>query len=109
MLAELPLQAQCFQWHWNNFPKERQMMFHCNNKAANAIEGNKFKAMGVVKGVSDLIYICKDKVVFIEMKTEKGVQRPDQKTFQDKVQQLGHEYWVIRNLEDFKKLIYGNK
>lgn len=104
--TESRLQADICQWFWNTYPNERQMLFHVNNKARNAIEGNKFKAMGVVKGVSDLVLILpRGRVIWIELKTASGSQLPDQAAFQRKVEQRGHTYIIIRSLEEFQALI----
>lgn len=104
-LSESRLQSDCFTWFHNSFPKHRQMLFHVQNKARNAIEGNKFKAMGVVKGVSDLILILPGRVIFIELKTESGNQMPEQEAFQRKVTERGHEYYIIRSLKEFQEFV----
>lgn len=104
-LSEARLQSDCFQWFHNSFPSQRQMLFHVQNKARNAIEGNKFKAMGVVKGVSDLILILPRRVVFIELKTQSGKQMPEQVDFQAKCQARGHEYRIIRSFKEFQEFI----
>jgi len=98
------LQAICFQWHWNTYPAERRMLFHVQNKAKNKIEGSRFKAMGVVKGVSDFVYIARSAVHFIELKT-KTEQSDEQVEFETKVKARGHSYHVVRNFGEFKKLI----
>ena len=93
-LSEDQFQAECFAWHWNNRPHERGLLFHVNQKARNAIEGNRMKAMGVVPGVSDMIYLIGP--VFIEMKTEHGIQSDDQKRFERVVTSLGYKYVICR-------------
>lgn len=103
--SEARLQSDCFQWFHNSFPSQRQMLFHVQNKARNAIEGNKFKAMGVVKGISDLILILPGRVVFIELKTRVGRQSPEQSQFQHKCQTRGHEYRIVRSLEEFQEFV----
>ncbi len=105
-MSEDQLQSTCFQWHWNNYPDERGMLFHVNQKARNAIEGNRMKAMGVVPGVSDMIYLKGP--VFIEMKTEDGKQSPDQKRFQKLTESLGFKYGIVRTFEQFIELILNN-
>lgn len=107
MEGELTLQSKCFQWHWNTFPTERQMLFHVQQKAKNAIEGSMFKAIGVVRGISDLVYILPNgKVAFIEMKFNKGTQRAEQITFQKKLKERGHIYLIVEDtLEAFKEII----
>lgn len=102
-VTEDSIQSVCFQWHWNTMPHERGMLFHVNQKAKNRIEGNRMKAMGVVPGVSDLIYLKGP--LFIEMKTPIGEQSPDQKKFQALVESLGYRYIICRSFEEFKHII----
>lgn len=100
--SEDQLQAKIFQWHWNNRPKERGLLFHVNNKARNAIEGNKFKAMGVISGVSDLIYLRPGgKPLFIELKIETGTQSVQQKEWQSRIELAGYRYVICRSLAAF--------
>lgn len=61
--------------------------------------------MGVRSGVSDLIVLLKEKVLFIELKNEVGKQRENQKDFETLVQKLGFNYYLIRTLEEFKTII----
>lgn len=99
--SEDQLQAEIFQWHWNNIPKERGLLFHCQQKARNAIEGNRFKAIGVVAGVSDLIYLKPGgKPYLLELKTATGTQSDIQKDWQAQVEFAGYEYRIIRSLKE---------
>ena len=98
--SEEQLQAQIFQWHWNNVPSERGLLFHVNQKARNAIEGNRMKAMGVVSGVSDLIYLKPGgQIILMELKMEDGRQSSAQVEWEQKVKQAGYDYRIVRNLE----------
>lgn len=100
-MTEDQLQAQIFQWHWNNLPQERGLLFHVNNKARNAIEGNKFKAMGVIPGVSDLIYLKPGGVpLFMELKTEVGTQSTVQREWERSITDAGYKYVIIRSLSE---------
>ena len=64
------------------------------------------KAMGVVAGVSDLVYLQPGgRVKFIEMKTETGSQSPEQKKFQLLAIGLGFEYVICRTFEDFRAAV----
>lgn len=101
--SEDQIQAECFAWHWNTLPHERRMLFHVNQKARNAIEGNRMKALGVVPGVSDLIYMRGP--TYIEMKTPDGVQSKDQQAFQKVCESLGYTYLICRSLEQFQEII----
>jgi hypothetical protein len=109
-IHELALQSQCFQWHWNTKPGERQRLWHVNGKAKNAIEGSKFKAIGVVKGVADLCYMTKQwGTIYIELKTSIGRQSLEQVNFQKQIENCGGIYVICRTFEHFKEIIefYG--
>jgi hypothetical protein len=65
----------------------------------------KLKATGLISGVSDLIVILPNKVIFIEVKTETGKQSDNQKLFKEKVTNLGFEYLIVRSLSEFQNFI----
>lgn len=66
---------------------------------------NKFKLTGFKKGVAD-VHLCfpNGKLVYIEFKTPTGVQRPEQKEFQQRVEALGFNYYIVRSLGEFKEI-----
>jgi hypothetical protein len=99
------LQAQIVQWYSLQYGKlHDKCLFHCNNKAKNKIEGNRMKAIGVKTGVSDLILVVNEKVIFVELKTDSGKQGKEQKIFEDQVKKLNQTYVIIRTLDEFKQL-----
>lgn len=104
-MSEEQLQAQCYQWFWNSYPDERQMLFHVQQSAQNRIQGSRFKAIGVTKGVSDLVLLIKGQAIFIELKLEKGTQSPHQIEFESKVKERGFIYCMVRSIDEFKQLI----
>ena len=64
------------------------------------------KAEGALSGVSDLILVLPNRIIFVELKNgKKGVQSDSQKYFQSKVQELGFEYLVWRSVEDCTEFI----
>lgn len=66
---------------------------------------SKFKAMGLTSGVSDLIVLLPNEARFYEVKNEIGRQSDKQKEFEKIVTDLGFKYYLVRNLEDFKKTL----
>lgn len=111
--AEARLQQRCFMWHWNVQPQERYFLILIHNNPRSAIEGAWLKGMGLIKGAADLLYnqklIRPDGVFFrpcwLECKLPTGVQSPDQKRFQERVLQIGHNYKIFRSEEQFKEII----
>lgn len=106
------IQAECFTWFWGEYPQYRRLLFHCPNENdradSNAIQGAIRKALGVVSGVADLLLLVPSKKYHgccIEMKDEKGMQKPAQKEWQSLVEAQGYRYEICRSLEQFKEII----
>ena len=104
-LSEHQIQAQIVAYFNQHYPKYRKCLFHVQQKASNALEGARFKTLGVTAGVSDLILIAPNQVYFIELKDDKGRQSDHQKAFQQQAEALGHIYVVIRSLSEFQDLL----
>ena len=106
-VSESSIQAQCYVWFNNNYclksHENRAVMFSVPNESNS--QQQKFVNIGLLRGVSDTIIVLPNKVLFVEFKTEKGYQSEFQKDFQERVTKLGHEYYIIRSLEQFKQLI----
>jgi hypothetical protein len=104
--SEERLQAKCFQWFWNSYPLFRRTMFAVpNGGARNLMEASRMKATGTVAGVSDLVWVHKGVVYFIEMKTKTGTQSSVQMQFEKAVTEAGAEYVVIRSFEEFQRYV----
>jgi len=65
-------------------------------------EQSRKKQVGLLAGASDTIIVIENRVIFCEFKDEKGRQSDKQIDFQQRVESLNHEYWIIRSLEEFK-------
>lgn len=108
-MTESYLQAQCFQWHWNNYPEQRKKLFMVHNNPKNPIDGNRLKAQGMVAGVSDLMLLRNNRPpLCIEIKLPKGKQQPVQIEWQQVAESTGAEYVIIRSLDEFKALFDAN-
>ena len=77
-----------------------------NGGRRDAVTGAKLKAEGVTAGAADLIILLPiGNVLFVEVKTAKGRQSPEQKAFQERVESLGFSYVIWRSVEDAEKFI----
>lgn len=93
--------------------KERRdiYFFSVPNEAAGKGKGaqirmSQLKSMGLRSGVSDLILLLPGSItLFIEVKTVKGIQSDKQKRFEIKVNERGFNYFLVRSLEDLKKVL----
>jgi hypothetical protein len=100
--SEGKIQQECVIYFRNNNLKTNNLMFSVPNEGKSVVEQMYKKSLGMLSGVSDTIIILSNKVIFCEFKDATGKQSDNQKIFQNKVETLGFEYWLIRNIEDFK-------
>jgi hypothetical protein len=73
------------------------------NDAAGKISkarAGRLAAMGLRAGASDILVILPGRVIFLEVKTPTGRQSPAQKVFQEIVESLGHEYRLVRSVDE---------
>lgn len=98
---ESDIQISCVKWFSLQYP--RYAIFSVpNGGGRNRKEMYFLKKEGLTPGVADLV-ICADngRVLFVEMKTSKGKQSPNQKEFESKVSELGFKYIICRSTDDF--------
>jgi len=109
MKSESKIQQEIVMWYRNNYcttkNEPRNLIFSVPNEGKDINEQMAKKATGLLSGVSDLIVVMNNKVIFVEVKDEKGKQKPKQKIFERDVSVLGHLYYVVRSLNDFKNII----
>ena len=107
--SEDKIQQEAFIWFVNTYclkhHEPRLLMFSVPNDSANITEQMRKKATGLIAGVSDTIIVFPNKVIFCEFKTPTGKQSDSQIDFENRVNKLGFEYWIVRDLEEFKKLV----
>lgn len=106
------IQSECFVWFNNTYPQYRGLLFHCPNENdradSNSIQGAIRKSLGVWPGVSDFICLIPrgpHGALLIEMKDEKGTQKPAQRQWELAVRAQNYKYCICRSLEQFKTII----
>ena len=110
---EAILQAQCVKWFTNNYclkyHNPRGLIFSVPNELGktNALQTMLAKACGLLGGVSDTIVILPrtSELIFLEFKTEVGVQSAVQIEFEERVKAHGFRYELVRDFETFKKIV----
>lgn len=71
-----------------------------NEGKRNVKTGVIMKAMGLMHGTSDLVFVHDRKVIFIEVKSKTGRQTEYQKDFQKIVESHGLRYWLVKSTEE---------
>jgi len=104
---EASIQQQCVMYFNNTFCLKhhtpRNMIFSIPNEGQDSREQNRKKQVGLLPGASDTIIVMPNRVIFCEFKDEKGKQSDKQIDFQNRVNALGFEYWIVRSLEEFQQ------
>ena len=112
MKTEAKIQQMCVCWFRNNYQRkgvDKGIIFSVPNERAGGYMAMKDLLLtGLLSGVSDLIVILQGKVLFIEVKNATGKQSPNQIKFQKQVENLGFNYYLVRDLESFKNIILKN-
>lgn len=99
------IQQEIVEWYRNNYclkhHNPRGMIFAVPN------QGQRYLTkIGVLAGVSDLIVILPNsKMIFVEVKTDKGVVSKVQREFGVRVYSHDFDYHIIRSLDSFRLLI----
>ena len=104
------IQSSCIQIAWNEYPETRGLYYSIPNENSrgdsNAITGAIRKSYGIVAGVADT-YLAMARGgyfgLYIEFKSEIGRQRKEQVEFQQRVEQQGYKYVVVRRVEDWRR------
>jgi hypothetical protein len=63
------------------------------------------KATGLYKGAADLLVVYRGWVGFVELKTDVGIQSPEQRQFEAHCIEAGLPYKLVRSLAEFQNLI----
>ena len=110
-MNENQLQQIIVIWFKNEYQMHGKVLVFSipNGGSRNLLEAKKLKQTGAMAGVSDLIVLLHSKCLFIELKAEKGIQSEVQKIFEERVKNLKFDYFIIRSLEEFKKLKINEK
>ena len=101
------LQSECFLWMWNTFPKLRRLCWTTVNShpAWGSRELSILKAVGLVKGVTDLVFYYKGVLHVFDVKIGSDRLKPEQKEFIANVEANGGKGYEIRSLEQFQNII----
>ena len=83
------------------------MFFSVPNEGVNSIKRMmKLKKMGLRSGVSDLVILMKNRVIFVEVKQKGEKQTENQISFEKDVIDLGFEYHVVYSVEDVELITH---
>ena len=88
---------------WFHVPNES--VVSKDNKLTDILRIKRKHSMGLINGVPDLVFVSKDKTVFIELKTEKGRLSESQIFFREWCKDEGIDYFVARSVEEVSEVL----
>jgi len=103
--TEKALQQACFTWFHNTYPAFRGTMWMTHNQATNRKQGAILKGMGMVAGVSDLLWLHRGVLHALELKTDIGKQSSNQMQWCECIEAQGATYDIVRSLDEFKSIV----
>jgi len=107
--TEAKIQQEMFMWANNNFclkhHKPRCIFYSIPNDSSSKEETMRKLATGMKPGASDFVFVIPNKTLYFEVKTPTGTQSDNQIEFQQQIESLGFEYFLVRSLDDFKTII----
>lgn len=82
------------------------MVLRMNNGLFYTEDGRPIKS-GLPKGTSDLLFVGKGFIAFLEVKTSRGKPSKEQLKFIEVIKSLGHKAGIVRSVQDALELIGG--
>ena len=110
MQTESKIQQTCVIAYRNKYCLKHHnpahVIFSVPNESKSKQETIKKMAIRMLSGVSDVIIVRPNEVLFVEFKTGKGRMSESQKRFQTRVEALGFKYYLIRTFKNLKMNYY---
>ena len=110
-MSENRLQHDLIMWFGQNYPQYRSLLFMVHNETTSKAQGAKLKSMGLIAGVSDLIFIDPNfgTTSGIELKApgsvHKSVHVKQQLDWGHDIMLTGCRYLITSSLLDAKNFI----
>lgn len=105
------LQIACVRWFSYAYPRFSSLLHHSpNGGRRNLREAARFKAMGTKAGFPDLfLAVPRGDMhgLFIEMKSERGRQTPEQRAWQLAAEGQEYRYAICRTIDEFISTVDG--
>ena len=107
-MNENKLQQSIYMW-FNNYyvinDKRCMILSIPNGGLRDKMTAITMKATGLYAGAADLLVIFRGWVGFVELKTDVGIQSPQQRQFEAHCIEAGIPYRLVRSLAEFQALI----
>ena len=99
-------QVRLVNWFRDNFKEPDYIIFAVpNGGKRGGAEAERLRKEGVKKGVSDLIIVTHNKIIFLEMKNAKGKLSKEQISFNENIEYLGFISLVAYSATDASEKI----
>lgn len=110
-VSEQRIQHDLIMWFSQTYPELQGRLFMVQNNTYSQSHGNRMKSLGMVKGVSDLMFIGNGFVAGIELKAPESVHSvahiKEQMRFGEMLNSLNHYFIMTSSLDQVKSFIIG--
>ena len=110
-MSEERLQSDIVRKFSELYPYKRGQLFHVANERAHQLQAFKAKSIGIVAGVSDLIYICSFGLKALELKAYGSSHKVEhlirQVEWGKTIEEVGHQWRLIRSTQEAIHFING--
>lgn len=96
------LQVECVEWFRKMYPY--YIIFSTNNEATR-MNPNYFEECGMYRGLSDLVVVAPQGVLFVELKIGFNEMKDYQLKCQEKLEAMGYVYRAVYCLDTFKDCV----
>jgi hypothetical protein len=105
MKPENKIQQEIVKYFRSNYYNKGLIFSVPNERSGGYMAMKDLLLTGLLSGVSDLVIVLPNKVLFVKVKNEIGKQSDKQKRFEQGVKDLNHEYHLVRSLKEFKNIL----
>ena len=102
---ESELQAAVCVYLRHALPKEAFFFAAVNEGKRSPATGARLKKQGLLPGVADLVIVHEGMALFIELKTKRGRQSPEQIEFAKRCIECGSPYYLARTLAEVELVL----
>ncbi len=108
------IQQECWIYLWNTYPQTRRLLWHTpnelrpypkENERQFMIRLSQAKAIGVMKGVWDLVFYWKGVLYIFDIKIGNDRLSEEQLDFERQVIAQGGKSFIIESTQQFKDII----
>lgn len=99
------LQSECWKWHHNTYPQDRDCLRLILANPRNKIHGKQLISMGFKKGTPDMVWWRKECDIYFEFKVKPDTVKKEQKETHELLHNQGKVVFIIWSLYQYQTIV----